>query len=307
MFRSSHSRVVGGRWLRQERRIQRGNATSPLPRPTSRHSASHAPDADSHVRGELRRSFRLVSALPRSDYSITERWSYGTDIYETRYDTSEYSAGDDTTKPSTSSQKKRGRTSSHHHESHDRKKQKTHSFTSNGAADECIAFCTRSRTAVKPGGSACVKSPNSVQPQTFNPVPSNHDSTLSSTEANAQFSLNNSESGLLPLDERDFAYSPFSSSTDSDSLDSDCSVYSPKSSRRKGSKRKRSSQSLSSKKSSYLIRGSSKRIKIGKSTVGVTGDTKLFHPDREGDTPQKSVNRYSLRKTNPRHSDQPGN
>ncbi|XP_063373487.1 E3 ubiquitin-protein ligase TRIP12 isoform X3 [Cydia amplana] len=296
---SSHSalsrestRVVGGRSLRLERRAQRRSVTSPLPRPPSRHLSSRASHADSQVRGELRRSSRLVSALPRSDYSLTERWSYGTDIYETRYNTSDFRAGEDTGKPSTSGHNKRVRPSSH-----ERKKQKTHSGLSNSASEECIAHCTRSRTGVKPSDSVCAQAPNSLKPVSVTQIPLNQSSTGYSTEANAQAPVNNPDSGLLPLDERDFAYSPFSSSTVTDILDSDYSVYSPKASRSKGKKRKRSS---SSKKSSGLL--ISKRTKTGNQSTEAAEESK--YTDREGYLLRKSAGRYSLRHTNPRSSDQ---
>lgn len=240
--RSSPSRVVGGRWLRQVRRTSlsrrsRRNVTSPQPRSTSRHSPGRVSDAESYSHVELRRSSRLINTLPRSDYSITERWSYGTDVYETRYDTSSYKSRD-TYK--SSALPKRGRA-----ESHDRKKRK---ILSNSSAEECVAYCTRSRTALKSSESACEQIPNYLNSHTLAQYPLNHNATATSTEANQ------SEGGLLPLDERDFAYSPFSSSTVTELLDSDYSVYSPTASRRKGKKRKRSShRSLSSRKSSCLF------------------------------------------------------
>ncbi|CAB3231314.1 unnamed protein product [Arctia plantaginis] len=236
---SSPSRVVGGRWLRQVRRTShsrrsRRNVTSPLPRSTSRQS-SRASDAEPV---ELRRSSRLISTLPRSDYSITERWSYGTDVYETRCDTTDFKGGDT---HNSSVHPKRGRTSSH-----DRKKRK--SISNNKSAEECVAYCTRSRTALKLSESACEQNSHSLKSHTLPYFPLNQNATVTSTQANQ------SEGGLLPLDERDFAYSPFSSSTVTELLDSDYSVYSPTASRRKGKKRKRSShRSLSSRKSSCLF------------------------------------------------------
>lgn len=239
--RSSPSRVVGGRWLRQVRRAShsrrsRRNVTSPLPRSTSRHSSSRVSDAEPSV--ELRRSSRLINTLPRSDYSITERWSYGTDVYETRCDTTTEFKGGDAHKSSV--HRKRGRTSSH-----DRKKRKT---ISTNSAEECVAYCTRSRTALKFSESACEQIPNNFKPQTLTQLPLNQNATATSAQAPQP------EGGLLPLDERDFAYSPYSSSTVTELLDSDYSVYSPTASRRKGKKRKRSAhRSLSSRKSSCLL------------------------------------------------------
>ncbi|CAH1643332.1 unnamed protein product [Spodoptera littoralis] len=239
---SSPSRVVGGRWLRQVRRTShsrrsRRNVTSPLPRSTSRHSSSRVSDAEPHTHVELRRSSRLINTLPRSDYSITERWSYGTDVYETRCDRTEFKGGD---AHKSSVHPKRGRTSSH-----DRKKRKT---ISNNSAEECVAYCTRSRTALKSSESACEQIPNNLKPNTLTQQPLNQNATATSTQPNQ------SEGGLLPLDERDFAYSPYSSSTVTELLDSDYSVYSPTASRRKGKKRKRSAhRSLSSRKSSCLL------------------------------------------------------
>uniref|UniRef100_A0A2A4JZB4 E3 ubiquitin-protein ligase n=1 Tax=Heliothis virescens TaxID=7102 RepID=A0A2A4JZB4_HELVI len=239
---SSPSRVVGGRWLRQVRRTShsrrsRRNVTSPLPRSTSRHSSSRVSDAEPYTHVEPRRSSRLIHAQPRSDYSITERWSYGTDVYETRCDTTEFKGGD---AHKSSVHPKRGRTSSH-----DRKKRKT---ISNNSAEECVAYCTRSRTALKSSESACEQIPNHLKPHTLTQPPLNQNATATSTQANPP------EGGLLPLDERDFAYSPYSSSTVTELLDSDYSVYSPTASRRKGKKRKRSThRSLSSRKSSCLL------------------------------------------------------
>lgn len=235
--------------MRQVRQVNhtrnRHNVTSPLPRSTSRYSSSRSrADNEPQAHVELRRSSRLINSLPRSDYSITERWSYGADVYETRCDTTDFKSGD-TDKSSASLYPKRGRTSSH-----DRKKRKSHSI-SNNSTDECVAYCTRSRTALKSTESACEPIPNSLKVQTPSQLSLNQDATATSTQ---QLQLNHSEGGLLPLEDRDFAYSPFSSSTVTELLDSDYSVYSPTASRRKGKKRKRSShRSLSSRKSSCLI------------------------------------------------------
>ncbi|XP_013166656.1 PREDICTED: E3 ubiquitin-protein ligase TRIP12 isoform X1 [Papilio xuthus] len=251
---SSPSRVVGGRWLRQVRQANRSrrnrrNVTSPLPRHTNRHSSrAAAADTDAEPRRhvELRRSSRLVNALPRSDYSISERWSYGADFYETRYDT-DYRSGD-SWKYTSSTNAKRGRNSS----SHDRKKHKRRPVTTSSAvAEDCVAYCTRSRTALKLNESACEPSPNTLKPQTLPRLAVNHNATATSAP---ECPLNSSEGGLLPLDERDYAYSPFSSSTITELLDSDYSVYSPTAHRRKGKKRKRSThRSLSTRKSSCLV------------------------------------------------------
>lgn len=240
---------MGGRCLRQVRRAShsrrnRRNATSPLSRSASRHSLSQVSDIEPNTPVELRRSSRLINSLPRSDYSITERWSYGTDVYETRCDTTSFKSGDTDKSPSVctypSAYSKRGRTSSH-----DRKKLKV---ISNNSTEECVAFCTRSRTALKSSESACEQVSNSLGTQSLPQFSLNQSATGPSTQANL------SEGGLLPLDERDFAYSPFSSSTVTELLDSDYSVYSPTTSRRKGKKRKRSSyRSLSSRKNSCLI------------------------------------------------------
>ncbi|CAH0747219.1 unnamed protein product [Diatraea saccharalis] len=244
---SSPSRVVGGRWLRQVRQVShsrrnRRNVTSPLPRSTIRYSSGHA-DNEPHPHTELRRSSRLVNSLPRSDYSITERWSYGADVYETRCDTVDFKSGD-TEKSNLSSYTKRGRTSLH-----DRKKRKSHSI-SNGT-EECIAYCTRSRTALKSTESACELLPDSLKEQTLSQTLVNQEAIDTSAQ---QLPLNHSEGGLLPLEDRDFAYSPFSSSTVTELLDSDYSVYSPTATRRKGKKRKRSShRSLSSRKNSSCL------------------------------------------------------
>ncbi|XP_034824158.1 E3 ubiquitin-protein ligase TRIP12 isoform X2 [Maniola hyperantus] len=247
---SSPSRVVGGRWLRQVRKVSRSrrsrrNVTSPLPR-TNRPSTSRSTfDADLRTRVELRRSSRLVNTLPRSDYSISERWSYGTDVYETRYDTTD---GDHSKTPTTvATPRKRSRTSSH-----DKKKHKRHpTATNSNPADECVAYCTRSRTALKSSESVSEQKPTTSKPNTLARPSSNHNTSEST---NQQQLSNHSEGGLLPLDERDFAYSPFSSSTITELLDSDYSVYSPTASRRKGKKRKRSThRSLSHRKSHCLI------------------------------------------------------
>lgn len=235
--RSSPSRVVGGRCLRPARQAShshrsRRNVKSPLPRSTSRNSSNRVSEPEQH---SLRRSSRLVNSLPRSDYSISERWSYGADVYETRCDTAHLKGGD-TPKPS-AAQTKRGRTSSH-----DRKKRKNESKKS-----ECVAHCTRSRTALKVTESACEPTTNTPKSHTTN-LSLNQTATVTSEQTNQ------AEGGLLPLDERDYAYSPFSSSTVTELLDSDYSVYSPKTSRKKGKKRKRSGHhSLSSRKSSCLL------------------------------------------------------
>ncbi|XP_048481765.1 E3 ubiquitin-protein ligase TRIP12 isoform X3 [Plutella xylostella] len=209
--RSSHSRVVGGRGSRAR-------------------LSSHSRRAGRHATPppEPRRSSRLVSAQPRSDYSLAERWSYGADVtYETRL-------GD---QPSAAA--KRPRTSSH-----DRKKHKSHSFSS---TDDCIAYCTRSRTALRTSESAC-------EPD-VNPAPPEPPATPAHPSAE----------GLLPLDERDYAYSPYSSSTVTELVDSDYSVYSPTTHRSKGKKRKRSThRSLPTRKNSYTLslEGYTKKFKI---------------------------------------------
>ncbi|XP_072935782.1 E3 ubiquitin-protein ligase TRIP12 isoform X2 [Epargyreus clarus] len=247
---SSPSRVVGGRWLRQVRKASRSrgnrrNVTSPLPRSSHRHSSGRATDSEPRRHVELRRSSRLVSTLPRSDYSISERWSYGTDVYETRYDTTDLRTGD-TAKSSANSHSKRGRTSSY-----DRKRQKSNTFSNSSTPDECVAFCTRSRTALKSSESVCEQHPNNLKSQSLSRFSLNQTATSTSTQ---QAPLNQSEGGLLPLDERDFAYSPFSSSTITELLDSDYSVYSPTANRRKGKKRKRSGhRSLSHRKSNNCL------------------------------------------------------
>ncbi|KOB70753.1 Uncharacterized protein OBRU01_15014 [Operophtera brumata] len=233
---SSPSRAVGGRSLRQSSHSLRSrrNATSPLPRSTSRH-ASRQTDPEPHT---LRRSSRLINSLPRSDYSISERWSYGTDVYETRCDTTHLKGGD--SHNSSGGHTKRGRTSSH-----DRKRRKTRTSESK----ESVAYCTRSRTALKLTESASEQNlPTTSQ-------------TVTEPPANQNAAQNNqSEGGLLPLDERDYAYSPYSSSPVIEFVDSDHSVYSPTASKRKGKKRKRSEhRSLSSRKSSGLLIGGSKK------------------------------------------------
>ncbi|CAK1548387.1 unnamed protein product [Leptosia nina] len=241
--RSSPSRVVGGRWFRQERkasssRRSRRNATSPQPH-TSRQPFGPTPDSEP-FNVELRRSSRLVNSLPRSDYSISERWSYGTDVYETRYDTPESKHGD-TPRHTAGEQPKRRRTLSY-----DKKKSKRHSLSTTSAAIECVAYRTRSRTALNSSESVCeqVLNNTSIHPQYRLP-------NQFATSTPTQQPLHKTEGGLLPLDERDYAYSPFSSSTVTELLDSDYSVYSPTTSRRKGKKRKRPShRSLSNRKSS---------------------------------------------------------
>ncbi|XP_022824637.1 E3 ubiquitin-protein ligase TRIP12 isoform X2 [Spodoptera litura] len=290
---SSPSRVVGGRWLRQVRRTShsrrsRRNVTSPLPRSTSRHSSSRVSDAEPHAHVELRRSSRLINTLPRSDYSITERWSYGTDVYETRCDTTEFKGGD---AHKSSVHPKRGRTSSH-----DRKKRKT---ISNNSAEECVAYCTRSRTALKSSESACEQIPNNLKPNTLTQQPLNQNATATSTQPDQ------SEGGLLPLDERDFAYSPYSSSTVTELLDSDYSVYSPTASRRKGKKRKRSAhRSLSSRKSSCLpnVEECRKKFKIDshskdETDTSSTGRSSKHELDK-ADLPSSSSCTYLLRNRN---------
>lgn len=225
---------MGGRSLRQssQSRRSRRNATSPLPRSTSRH-ASRLSDPEPHT---LRRSSRLINSLPRSDYSISERWSYGADVYETRCDTTHLKGGD--AHKSSGEHTKRGRTSSH-----DRKKRKIAASKSK----ECVANCTRSRTALKPTESSSEDNPT-TKPETVEETPVNQ------TAATTSVQQNQPESGLLPLDERDYAYSPYSSSTVTELLESDYSVYSPTASRRKGKKRKRSGhRSLSNKKSSSSL------------------------------------------------------
>ncbi|CAG4963376.1 unnamed protein product [Parnassius apollo] len=245
---SSPSRVVGGRWLRQVRQASRSrrnrrNVTSPLPRSVNRH-LNRDTETEPRKQVELRRSSRLVNTLPRSDYSISERWSYGADFYETRYDT-DYKSGD-SWKYSSSTNSKRGRNSSY-----DRKKQKHHSTSTSSTTEECVAYCTRSRTALKSTESVCEQLPNNLKPQTLSRLSFNQNATATSIQ---EFQLNQTEGGLLPLDERDFAYSPFSSSTITELLDSDYSVYSPTANRRKGKKRKRPShRSLSSRKSNFLL------------------------------------------------------
>lgn len=236
--------------MRQVRQVShsrnRHHVTSPLPRCTSRHSSSRSRADEPQAHVELRRSSRLINSLPRSDYSITERWSYGADVYETRCDTTHFKSGD-TDKSPASLYPKRGRTSSH-----DRKKRKSHSI-SNNSTEECVAYCTRSRTALKSTESACEPISNNLKVQSLSQLSIQQDATATATSTQ-QAPLNHSEGGLLPLEDRDFAYSPFSSSTVTELLDSDYSVYSPTASRRKGKKRKRSShRSLSNRKSNCLI------------------------------------------------------
>lgn len=309
LYRSSPSRVVGGRWLRQVRRASHGRrskrtATSPLSRSASRHSghsrhsrhSEHSGragdterDPDTHSRAELRRSSRLVSALPRSDYSLTERWSYGADVYETRCDPDHHKAGDAS---KTSVHTKRGRTSSH-----DKKKRKRRSV-SHSPADDCVAHCTRSRTALKSCESVCEPLPDSLKAHSLSNTSLNQNATATSAQ------LNHTEGGLLPLDERDFAYSPFSSSTVTDLLDSDYSVYSPRASRRKGKKRKRSGhRSLSNRKSNYLINieDCRKKLKIdpqGREVEDTSreaeADSKAFGHEAEQATAHTSCS-YQLR------------
>lgn len=170
---------------------------------------------------ELRRSSRL-GHHSRSDYSLAERWSYGPDVtYETRYDTAR--AGDRTDK-----RRKRVSTSDRY-----RKKRKL----SLPDEEDCVAHCTRSRTARKSNGSACELT---------------QDLTTDCLDATRDLHLTES-GGLLPLEDRDFAYSPFSSAV-TELSDSEYSVYSPTSRRSKGKKRKRSTHRLlSHRKNSYLL------------------------------------------------------
>lgn len=159
--------------------------------------------------------------------------------YETRCDARDKS-GDD--KPAG---QKRAQTSSHH-----RKKQKRHSHAS-AASEDCVAHCTRSRTALRHSESTC-ETPKL-------PKSSDHN------QSTAAHHSSQPEGGLLPLDERDFAYSPFSSSTVTELVESDYSVYSPTTHRSKGKKRKRSThRSLSSRKShtSLNLDGCTKKFKI---------------------------------------------
>lgn len=231
MRQSSHSRR------------SRRHATSPLPRSTSRHG-SRLSEPEPHT---LRRSSRLINSLPRSDYSISERWSYGADVYETRCDTTHLKGGD--AHKSSGGQTKRGRTSSH-----DRKKRKTAS----SKTKECVANCTRSRIALKPTESASEDNP-ATKPQAVEDTPVNQ------TAATTSVQQNQPEGGLLPLDERDYAYSPYSSSTVTELLDSDYSVYSPTARRRKGKKRKRSGhRSLSNRKSSSSLNAEETKKKFKK-------------------------------------------
>ncbi|XP_045486330.1 E3 ubiquitin-protein ligase TRIP12 isoform X3 [Pieris rapae] len=235
--RSSPSRVVGGRCLRNVRkastsRRNKRTLTSPHPH-TSREADPESPSSNI----ELRRSSRLVNSLPRSDYSLSERWSYGTDVYETRYDTSDSKQGD--TPHTAGEHSKRRRTSLN-----DKKKPKRHLSSK---ISECIAYCTRSRTALR-SESVC------ELPKNTNAQPAQRPTHIATTSSALQAASNPSEGGLLPLDERDYVYSPFSSSTVTDLLDSDYSVYSPTANRRKGKKRKRPShRSLSTRKSSYCL------------------------------------------------------
>lgn len=240
---------MGGRWLRQVRKASRSrrnkrNLISPIPR-NNHQLPSHAAEAEPHTQVELRRSSRLINTLPRSDYSISERWSYGTDVYETRYDTADFKQGD-STKSSTGISSKRSRASSY-----GRKKHKSLSSAGTNSSDECVAYCTRSRTALKSRESACEQALDSPNQSTNLPLPLDQNDSLIQSQ---QLSHSQAE-GLLPLDERDFAYSPFSSSTITELLDSDYSVYSPTTTgRRKGKKRKRSAhRSLSHRKSNYLL------------------------------------------------------
>lgn len=231
MRQSSHSRR------------SRRHATSPLPRSTSRH-ASRLSDPEPHT---LRRSSRLVNSLPRSDYSISERWSYGADVYETRCDTTHLKGGD--AHKSYGGHTKRGRTSSH-----DRKKRKS----ATSKSKECVANCTRSRSALKPTESASEEDPT---PKNQTAIESVNQTAVTATSTQQ----NQPEGGLLPLDERDYAYSPYSSSTVTELLDSDHSVYSPTASRRKGKKRKRSGhRSLSNRKSNSSLNSVETKKKLKK-------------------------------------------
>lgn len=209
---------MGGRWSREVRRVSHNRRNprdeSSVPRANERKES----------RLELRRSSRLV---PRSDYALTERWSYGADVtYETRYDTTHSKSGD-ANKP-TAAYKKRARFSSY-----EQKQRHTTSTSNTSVTEECVAFCTRSRTARK--GSESASEPlRGTRAQTE----LNHTNTTSNSNTQA-------EGGLLPLDDRDFSYSPFSTSTVTDLIDSDYSVYSPTTHRRKGKKRKRSAHRAS--------------------------------------------------------------
>ncbi|XP_013193092.2 E3 ubiquitin-protein ligase TRIP12 isoform X1 [Amyelois transitella] len=291
---SSPSRVVGGRWLRKVRRAShnrrnRRTATSPLPRSTSRHSGSRRSDAEpAHV--ELRRSSRLISSLPRSDYSITERWSYGADVYETRCDTTDFKSGDINKSSTSLIYPKRGRTSSH-----DRKRRKSHS-TSNNSTEECVAYCTRSRTALKFTESACEQQNNSV---TLSNLPITPEATPNTTQ-----SLLNQSEGLLPLEDRDFAYSPFSSSTVTELLDSDYSVYSPSSNRRKGKKRKRSTHRSLSHRKLISIEECPKKFKIDPYSKEVAEASKEFGESKVPNTESERLDQpsctYRLRNRNHR-------
>lgn len=236
---------------------KRRPATSPQAHTSRQHDAE---SLSSSI--ELRRSTRLVNSLPRSDYSLSERWSYGTDVYETRYDTLDSKHGDI---PHTAGEhSKRRRTSLN-----DKKKGRKRSSS---RTTECVAYCTRSRTALKPE-SVC-EPPKSISAQA--PQRPLH---LAAAATAAQRVSNQSEGGLLPLDERDYAYSPFSSSTVTDLLDSDYSVYSPTASRRKGKKRKRPShRSLSNRKSGHCLLGSEepKKSKVERWTKETAASKNTF-------------------------------
>ncbi|VVC87998.1 unnamed protein product, partial [Leptidea sinapis] len=301
--RSSPSRVVGARWLREVRkesrnRRNRRNATSPVPR-ASRHSSACATDYEPRANAELRRSSRLVNSLPRSDYSLSERWSYGADVYETRYDTTDYKQGD-STEHTAGEYSKRRRTSSY-----DKKKHKRHSTPSSNTTDECIAYCTRSRTARRSDESVCDQTTDYIKTVTTTPAYLQHSAATTAVSC----PTNQSEGGLLPLEERDYVYSPFSSSTITEPLDSDYSVYSPTANRKKGKKRKRSSHhSLSRRKSNYLIDTDDykKRLKFDinkRETCGTSNNlihTPIDTPDSEHEHVSNPVpcsyrlrNRYS--------------
>ncbi|KAL4705000.1 hypothetical protein ACJJTC_009788 [Scirpophaga incertulas] len=140
-----------------------------------------------------------------------------------------------------------------------------------------------------------------------------HCHTYQATQVNTdsspqQLPVNHSE-GLLPLEDRDFAYSPFSSSTVTELLDSDYSVYSPTTNRRKGKKRKRSShRSLSSRKSSCLlnIEECRKKFKIDtqKDCVDTIRDSLVEsrypkqEPEKEDESGSLTSCAYSLRNRN---------
>lgn len=235
---------MGGRWSHLVRRASHSRRQETPPQPASRHVLDSEPQPYAH--SELRRSSRLVNHFPRSDYTFAERWSYGPDVtFETRYDTPDYKTRDE--RSPAAGHHKRGRTSSH-----DRKKRKTNSVLSVDNTDDCVAYCTRSRTALKSNESAC----DLVLNKSHNTTPDlGYSSTLNTSQFNTQFPFTNQgEGGLLPLEDRDFAYSPFSTSTVTDLIDSDYSVYSPTTSRNKGKKRKRSAhRSLSNRKNNYLV------------------------------------------------------